>query len=114
MTTTTLRDMGRSAVLAMALMLTSVTLLALTPTSADALGLAEFAGAAPDLKVHLGLHAGAAAAIWDAFMSPWAMALSLALIPLGFGSWAVTIRLTFQTLVKNLGKAKARQAALTF
>lgn len=47
-------------------------------------------------------------------MSPWAMALSLALIPLGFGSWLVTIRLTFAALVRQLGKEAARKAALTF
>lgn len=72
------------------------------------------AALAPELRTHLGLHGAAAVGIWNAFMSPWAMALSLALVPLGFGTWALTIRLTFQALVRQLGKEAARKAALNF
>lgn len=106
-------DAVRAAGVAGAVTLLAVAILLLTPAlgTSSLLGAAELA---PDLKVHLGISGAAAVGIWNAFNSPWAMALSLALVPLGFGAWAVTIRLTFAALVRQLGKTAARKAALNF
>src|SRR5690554_4018567 len=106
-------EAARAAGVVGAVTLLTIAVLLLTPAAGSS-GLLGAAELAPDLRVHLGLHGAAAAGIWTAFMSPWAMALSLALIPLGFSSWLVTIRLTFAALVRQLGKEAARKAALTF
>jgi hypothetical protein len=79
-----------------------------------AAGHAPSVSAAPELIKTLHVSGEAANRIWDAYDSWWATALGLALIPLGFGAWAVTIRLTFETLVKTLGKKAAKGAALAF
>lgn len=70
--------------------------------------------AAPELVTNLGVSSATAAALWSAFNSPWALALSVALVPLGFGAWAITIRLTFQMLIRTLGIVTARRAAVLF
>jgi hypothetical protein len=71
-------------------------------------------GAAPELVETLRVSRDAAERIWAAYDSWWATALGIALIPLGFGAWAVTIRLTFNALVKKLGKKVAKGAAIAF
>lgn len=105
-------DARRSAVLVLAVSALTAAMLVLLPSVSSAVEVPDVVSA--NLAVHLGLHGAAAVGVWNAFMSPWAMALSLALVPLGFGTWAVTIRLTFSALVKQLGKEAARKAALRF
>ncbi|GAB2894825.1 hypothetical protein [Neomicrococcus lactis] len=103
---------GRATAIILAMLGATIVMLALVPAAANS-GM-DLGSIAPNLAVHLGVTGGAAVAIWNAFMSPWAMALSLALVPLGFGSWALVIRATFTGLVKTLGKDAARKAALRF
>lgn len=68
----------------------------------------------PELTGTLGISGGAAVRIWNAYNSWYSTALTVALVPLGFGLWAGTIRLTFDRLVRQLGKKAARRAALAF
>ncbi|MDT0492582.1 hypothetical protein RM717_18935 [Streptomyces griseus] len=57
-----------------------------------------------------GVSAYAAKKIVDAVNSPWAMALSVALLPLGLGGAALTIRATWATFVATIGKKAATGA----
>lgn len=104
------RDGARSVVLLTVFTAAMFAVLALTTATSSA----PLLGAAPALTANLGVSTGVAIGIWDAFNSPWAMALSVLLVPLGFGAWAVTIKLTFAALVRTIGIAAARTAALAF
>jgi hypothetical protein len=66
--------------------------------------------AAPDLTVQFGVSAGTAATIVGALNSWWAAALSIALVPLGLGFAAASIRFTWTTLVRTIGKEAAKKA----
>ena len=63
-----------------------------------------------DLTTTFGVSAYAAKKIVDAVNSPWAMALSVALLPLGLGGAALTIRATWATFVATIGKKAATGA----
>ncbi|MEV4878466.1 hypothetical protein [Streptomyces cyaneofuscatus] len=63
-----------------------------------------------DLTTTFGVSAYAAKKIVDAVNSPWGMALSVALLPLGLGGAALTIRATWATFIATIGKKAATGA----
>jgi hypothetical protein len=108
MSKTIAREFRSAGVLAALLAVTSL-LLVVGPQVMSAS--AALSGVAPDLTATLGVSTYTAKKIVDALTSPWAMALSLLLVPLGFGGWALTLRAVWAGLVTRLG-AKAAAAAM--
>ena len=71
-------------------------------------------GPVPDLVAQFGVSAGTAGTIATALNSPWATALSIALVPIGLGAATLTIRATWTTLVATIGKEAAKKAIQRF
>ncbi len=69
---------------------------------------------APQLYVQFGATGGAALGIINALDSPWAAALSIALVPLGLGTAGLAIRATWTTLLATMGRAAAKEAIKRF
>lgn len=66
------------------------------------------------LTAQFGVSAYSAGVIVDALNSWWATALSLALVPLGLGAAALTIRAVWTTLVNTIGRTAARRSMVAF
>jgi hypothetical protein len=79
-------------------------MLILSPTSTESVSAAP---AATHLVAHLGVSAAVAYKILEAVKSPWSWALGLVLVPIGFGGWALTLRLLWASVSARLGTAAA-------
>ncbi|MFY1677725.1 MULTISPECIES: hypothetical protein [unclassified Streptomyces] len=106
----TLPKVATGMVVATVLTVASVALLAVGSSTSSVLP-AVFSA---DLTTQFGVSGYTAKKIVDAVNSPWAMALSLVLVPAGLGAAALTIRATWAGLVAKLGARAAKGAMVTF